>query len=145
MKIRTALTLIEIVIVMGLVAIIGTTSILAFNNFRQKQALTASAQEMANTFQRAHIYAREEKNETAWAVKRINSTQYALLSGTKSKNVQIEVHQTEDPAYVVNNDYELWFNRAMGNTGSNLKIEITTPKGFNKYVEVNENGVARIY
>jgi type II secretory pathway pseudopilin PulG len=145
MKRKTALTLIELVLVMGLIAILGTASLLALINFRQKQALTASAQELSDVIQRAHIYAREEKNASAWGIKRVNSTQYILVSGNKISNVIQEIHRTEEPVYLLNNDYEIWFNGATGTTEKDVQLKLTTDKGYLKTVEVNEIGVVKIY
>jgi len=144
MKSKPALSLIELLLVMSLIAILGLTSVVAFGTFRQKQALAASAQELADTISRAHIYSREEKSATAWAVKRINSQKYVLISGSKTNNIQQEMHQTEAPVYILNNSYEIWFNRATGDTNSDIKLNLTTPNGFLKTVEVSENGIIKI-
>jgi prepilin-type N-terminal cleavage/methylation domain-containing protein len=138
---KKAFTLVEIVLVMGIISILSTTSLIAFNNFRQKQTLVASAEELANALLRAHIYAREEKDESAWGVKRINNEEYILLSGSKTTPAQKEIHQTERPTYIATNDFEIWFKRGTGSADAPVAIELTTPAGYSRTVDVNINGI----
>jgi len=62
-----------------------------------------------------------------------------LVSGTKISNIQREHHKTTTPVYILNNDFDIWFNRTTGSTSQIATIRLSTPNGLTRNIEININ------
>lgn len=141
MKTHPALTLIELLIVIGLIALISGMAVISFGNIRNKQALIASAEELKSIASRAHIYARESKDEKSWGLKSDSNNSYSLLSGKPGDSDTVRTYLLEVPTEIKNGHFEIWFDIGTGEASNDKNIILESPDGRKIEIEINKNGL----
>ena len=144
MKTLPALTLIELLVVIGIIAVVAIPSVIVFNNVRINQSLVTSAESLATVIERAHLFARDGKDEKAWGVRKDGNNNYILISG----NPVIWSMESEyrlEPGIKFNGPASVWFVLGSGEITGNFSIKLETLSG-NKVmkVEVNQAGVVTV-
>jgi len=141
MKIRPALTLVEILIVIGLVSILAVPTYIAIGNFRSRQALATSVEELAGAIRRAQMYAREEKDGKAWGINYRDDTTYGLISGSPSNYAPEAEYVLISPTRFLVSGFEIWFEQGSGTTEEPAILEMGVPSGLQAGVEVSRSGL----
>src|SRR5688572_30428043 len=113
MKTRSALTLIELLVVIAVMAIISLPLYISYTRTQASQALRASTEQLADTLRRAHVFAREAKDEKSWAVKNISDISYSLIAGSDT-NFKTEKTTTVEPFVSLPNNFTIWFDVGTG-------------------------------
>lgn len=143
MNFRPALTLIELVIVIGLISVLAVPSIIGFTNFRGRYALKASGENLANTLRTTRVYAREERHEVAWGLRYTDESSYAMISGSPESFVVVRTYDLEKPVIFVDSFSDIWFGQSNGETDRNYRIDLAAPNGAEARVEISKEGVVR--
>lgn len=141
---RPALTIIELILVMALLALLLVPAILGITAYRQKQALNASADILGSVLSRAHIYSREAKEQKLWGVRRKDTRSYEMISGAPG-NVSVEAEfGLASPTRFVGDSFEIWFLVDTGEADSAKTIRLLAPRGNMLQVIVNKSGSVEI-
>lgn len=140
---RPALTMIELLVVVGILAVAATPGLLAMRQLRLNQALSSSVEELAGVLRQAHIYAREGREEMGWGVRRVNDRDYELVSGGPGSS-QAEVrYNLKPPAVFAGGNWEVWFDQGTGGTGEEENIEVEVGSGMAE-VNVKMSGLVEV-
>jgi len=134
-----AFTLIELVIVIALIGIFALFIGPPLGTARDNQALSAAAEMLADHMREAHIFARNTRNETAWGVRNLTTTTYALVSGTDA-SPHTEKSFELDRAIKFTGNFAVWFEVGTG-ANSTQTIELINTHGRKLHVQVLESGV----
>jgi len=141
MKIRPALTLVELVLTISIIAILAAGVMPAYATARQRYALKLSGDKLVSELVRAHIYSREEKDEKSWGIRIIDENNYALVNrGSTGENV-IFSYILQDRVIFTTPALEIWFDQGTGNTARNENIGLISASGNTRIINVTQNGV----
>jgi len=140
MKLRPALTIIELVLAVSLLVILSVPALIAFNNFRMRQALLVSAENFSSAVKRAHIFARESKDAKQWGVVYVNSKRYALMSRDLTGPVTDSEYDLENPVQFSVPNFQVWFDEGTGEIAAPVGIEINIPTGQKRLIEISKSG-----
>lgn len=143
MKKYPALTLVELLVVLAILAVVGVPSLLAVGRFRSQQALASSSEELAGALRRAHIFSRESKDDRSWGVAYKDKGTFVLLSGTPGDFVPEGEYALAAPAEFAGGDFAVWFDQGTGNTVGGVTVRLTTGSGQAEVV-VTESGVVEV-
>lgn len=144
MKIRPALTLIELMLVTGLIAVLAGIGIVTFSGVQDKQALYASADTLKNVLTMAHVYASNSKDEKAWGVVYLDNKTYQLIKGSHLGYDVDSVYKVNAPIVIGNGNFEIWFDLTTGWTNIPYNIILRDPNGDTIKVRVNTTGVVEV-
>ncbi|MEK7165319.1 MAG: prepilin-type N-terminal cleavage/methylation domain-containing protein [Patescibacteria group bacterium] len=142
MRDSPAFTLVELLLVIALVATVSLPLGNAFITARSNQALVASAEQLSDRLRQAHIFAREAKDTKGWAIIRIDSTSYALASGTPATWEYIETYDLERDVTIPNN-FRVWYEIGTGSTAPQI-ILVRNNHGTEKSIIIHATGVVEI-
>lgn len=141
MQKRSALTLIELLVVVSLVAMLSGVGFWSIGNIKAKQSLSISTENMITVVKRARIYARESKDNSAWGVRKVDNSFYALVSGNPEAALIKEQYRVFDPVTINTVDFDIWFDQGTGNTVSEEEIQLGLPDGAVSQIEISRSGV----
>lgn len=118
-------SLVELVVVMGIVAIIAAVTVPLGLNYYRAQVLDETYYELRSTLRRAHSQAVSVKNDSAFGVK-IMSENFVLFQGeTYAGRVAIYDEVFDVPTVVsISGADEIIFNVLSGTTGSAVTISL---------------------
>ena len=139
-----ALTLIEIMVVLGIVAILAGVAWSGVQGLRMNQAMQTSAEEVKGAVTLAHIYAREARDERSWGVVRMADDSLTLVSSEGDEVTVVTNYQLQTPAKFGESWDAIWFGQGTGNTTVNREIQIVVPGGRTRIVRVSRTGVVEI-
>ncbi len=144
MIIRPALTLVEMVLTLGLLAVLLVPAIMSVAAYRQNQALVSSADIFSSVLTRAHIYSREVKGNRQWGVRFGDRESYELISG-KPGSVTVESDfGLTFPTKFLDGYFEVWFLPDTGEVDSEKVIRLISPRGKKIIVNVNKSGLIEV-
>lgn len=143
MKLKPALTMIETVLVIGLIAVLSVPFIVSIPNIKSKLALKSSGENMANVLRAARVYAREERDEKSWGVRYVNSDSYALISGESAESKQDALYILDPPVKFKKSFHDIWFAQGSGEPKNKSTIEIVNPNGLAGTIEVSKLGLVK--
>jgi type II secretory pathway pseudopilin PulG len=144
MKLRPALTLVELVLTMSLIAILAAGTMYAYAGAKQRYALKLSSDGLANELVRAHIFSREDKGEKSWGIKVTDDHNYAAVSRDETGvNINFE-YSLAEPVVFAPGVTEIWFDRGTGNTANNMSIGLVSPRGGTKTINITPSGVITV-
>lgn len=141
---KKGLTLIELLLVFSLVAILATGAFISFVGSRKNQALAASANNLQTVLNRARIYSRDIRDETAWGVIKNNSNSYDLVKGNPENIVFVQRFNLDSPIVFDDSDFKIWFKPGSGDTDSLTKIILLNPKGKKITITVTVTGLVEL-
>lgn len=141
MKRKPAFTLVELLVSLALVAIIAVPSLLAVRQIRLKQALAASTETLVAVLKRAHIFARESKENKSWGVKYKDNYSYTLVSGNLNAWIPEAEIGLESPVFFESGPFVIWFDQGTGGTPENADLVIKTPTDIRAKISVSQNGI----
>lgn len=143
MKRQPALTLIELVVVIGVMAILGIAGVISISGFRNKQSLRVSVEGFTNNLRSARVFAREEKGKVGWGVRYVSSNSYSLVSGTPSSFSVKSIYYLDGPVTFEGSFSDVWFGQATGQVSSPTSIELVAVDGKTATVEVTSVGLIK--
>ncbi|MEK9200841.1 MAG: hypothetical protein AAB909_02590 [Patescibacteria group bacterium] len=141
---RPALTIIEMILVIALLAILLVPSVMGIGAYRQKQALNASAEILTTVLSRAHIYSREAKEQKQWGVRFKDNRSYEMISGAPGAAVPYFEFELTSPSQFTQGPFEIWFLVDTGEVDHPETITLGVPRGDALQVIVNKAGSAEI-
>lgn len=144
MRNHPAFTLIELILTIGLTALVSSFGFTSFIGIRNRQSLAASADEIKSVTDRAHIYAREGKEEKSWGIKKKDDDEYYLINGKKSSYAIIREYRLQQPTVFKEGNFEIWFDIGTGETNAEKSIILKSPKGDNAEIHVSKSGLTEI-
>lgn len=143
MKRNSAVTLIEMLVVMAVMAIIALPLYISYTRTQANQTLRASTEQLADTFRRAHVFAREAKDEKAWAVKSDSLTSYSLIAGNDA-NFKTEKATTLETFVKFPADFRVWFEVGTGDARMPQSVTIENTYGKQFVIEIFKTGIVEI-
>jgi hypothetical protein len=141
MKIRPALTLIELLISIAAISIIAIPAFLSFNSLRTRQALAVSAENFGTVVKRAHIFSRENKTQAAWGVKWNSSSDYSLVYGTPASYLVNSTYRLDYPATFDSNFGIIWFNQETGDMANTATATVRVPPNTGIKIDISKTGI----
>ncbi len=139
--IRSALTLVELLLVIGLIALVSVPSFLAFSAFRQKQALAASTEMLTMVMTRARIYSRESKGGRTWGVRQIDSSSYRLLSSKNGVETVEAEYGLDRGVRFDTGTFTIWFDQVTGETANEVKVYLYSNAVDRTEIKVSKGGL----
>lgn len=146
MKKLPALSLIELLLVIALVAILVGTGALGIISIRNKQALNISSQKFENNLKQAHIFARDDRDQQEWGIKwdTLNKDKYYVVSrsgGTETVRETIKLERPTKLDTFSGGSGDVWFDRGTGNTVNMASWVLATGSSGKMRITVNVSGV----
>lgn len=142
MKLRPALTLIELLLVISLICILSVPIVLSIPNIKQKQALMESSQDLFNNLNRARVFAREGKDDTGWGIVKTGVSSYILARGNIISYSAVTQVNLTPPAVFASGD-SVWFDQGTGDIPNNLEMVLAVPNGDTQKIMILKGGVIR--
>lgn len=140
MRLKPALTIIEILAAIAILASLTTTVFISITGMRQKRALSVSAEMFAGMVRQAHIYAREQRDEREWGVKFVNAKAYSLVWADSGGEGVSTVSDLVAPATFDGIGFEIWFAQGTGSTKFPRTVKLETPNGKSIDINVSKEG-----
>ncbi len=140
MKLRSAFTYVEIILVVVLLAVLSfpllTNYITASNKYHLQSAVT----DVADATRTAHVYSREGQKQVAWGVHSVNANTYEVIRGT-SENFVVEATRTIPEDTRFKSAFTIWFELGTGETPVDQEIIVVNQKGAEGHIKVYKTGV----
>lgn len=133
------MTLIELLIVISVIAIIGTFTTPFLSNFIVSNNFETTMNEIIGTIRKAQNYSMSGKNEGAWGVC-LKSSKITLFKGSCNLPVFTESYDVPASVTVVGLN-EITFSNKLGEPSSSLAITVSA---VNKLRTINLNQVGGI-
>lgn len=140
---QSALTIIEILIVVSLIGIISFPLYLSYSRNQANQGLRSSSEQLVTILETAHISSREVKEQKNWGVKSLSEKSFALVKGNRL-TPQIEKTITLETFVSFPNSFEVWFDAGTGDTSEEKAIVIQNTIGNTKIIDVFKTGIIEI-
>lgn len=140
---QSAISIIEVLIVIALIGVISFPLYLSYSKNQANQGLRSSSEQLLNTLQTAHIFARETKDKKNWGVKSISENSFALIKGSAS-NSQVEKSKTLEPNVVFPEMFEVWFDAGTGETSVERSILIKNSIEKITIINIFKTGIIEI-
>lgn len=141
---RPALTLVELILVLGMLVLVGVPAILSVSVYRQKQALNASADNVVSVLSRAHIYSREAKEQKLWGVRYKDTRSYEMISGSPQRIETESEYGLSSPTTFEGGYFDVWFLADTGETITPRNVVLTNPRGDRVTISVSKSGVIEV-
>lgn len=141
---KPALTLIELVIVMALVAILSGVAVINFRKMRENQAMKLSSENIVSELNRVRIFSRENRNEKSWGLKVVSESAYTIKVRDESGVSDLASYELSSPVLFTDANFEVWFDQVTGNTGEDKRLQLRTPSGSVKNINISQYGVINI-
>ena len=141
MKHRPALTLVELVLTISIIAIISATGIYLSAGARQKYALKLSTDNLVSELQRVHIFARENKEEKSWGIRIVDGKNYLMVSREPAGETIKYQFSLAEPVRFSTDPMEIWFDQVTGNTENNISLGLISPRGDVKTINISQYGL----
>jgi prepilin-type N-terminal cleavage/methylation domain-containing protein len=141
---KPALTLIELVIVMALVAILSGVAVINFRKMRENQAMKLSSENIVSELNRVRIFSRENRNEKSWGLKVVSESAYTIKVRDESGVSDLASYELSSPVLFADANFEVWFDQVTGNTGEDKRLQLRTPSGSVKNINISQYGVINI-
>lgn len=150
---QEGLTLIEVLVVIGILAILSTGAFINVNSSSNNRALVTSGDKLADNLRRAQIFSSQTRDTKAWAVRYADNYKYQIVSGDPLNPATWKVYQEFEleknisfRADAIN--FKVWFMKGTGEkdsansvlVGSN-KIFIKNKQGRELKLEISQTGV----
>ena len=135
-------SLIEMLIVVGIMTMILAISVPVYETFAWRDDMDLAAQNLATTFRRAEAYARASNTDNAWGVE-IQSTVITLFQGTNfaGRNTNFD-ETTSIPGDVTpSGTTEIQFAKFTGLPNAAGSVTLTSNTGSTRTVAVNAKGM----
>lgn len=143
MKRTAALTLIELLTTMAVMAIIALPLYISYTRTQANQTLRSSGEQLADTMRRAHVFARETKDEKPWGVKRVSPTSYSLVAGNDT-NFKTDKVTTLEPLVSFPNDFTFWFEAGTGDAETPGTVTLENSYKKQLVVQIYKTGIVEI-
>lgn len=133
-------SLLEVLIVLGIVALIAGISTTTFNNFRSHENLEIAATSVVEALRHAQANAQSGKGDSAWGVKMLPSST-VIFKGTSYAGRDTAADQpfSFSGGVVASGLSEIVFIKVMGATENTGTVTLTNSYGT-KNIEINEKG-----
>ncbi len=142
-NIRAGFTLIELLVVIAVGAVVFAVVGSQMGRLVSKQALLTSAHDVALVANRAHISAREAKDNQAWGIASVSSNQYALVSGSAAAPTISATYGLKSAISFVNTPFAIWFGQGTGYATATV-ITLTNPTNDTRQVSVSTFGTVEV-
>jgi type II secretory pathway pseudopilin PulG len=143
MKTRPAMTIVEIVLVIGLIAVFIAPFVVSISGFRSRHALKSSGENLANSFRTAKVYAREERDEMAWGIRFVNSKSYSIISGQPASFTINSTYLLDTPVEFADSFSDIWFLQSRGETDKDYTVTLVIPGGVTGEVRISKAGIVK--
>lgn len=143
MKTRPAITIVEIVLVIGLIAVFIAPFVVSISGFRSRHALKSSGENLANAFRTARVYAREERDEMSWGIRFVNSKSYSIISGQPASFAITSTYLLDNPVEFTDSFPDIWFLQSRGDTDRDYNVSVGIPGGVKGNVYISKAGIVK--
>lgn len=137
---KSAFTLLEVLIVVTLIGIITIPLYISYTRTQANQGLRSTTEQLSDALTQAHIYAREARDKKAWGVKRVSETSYSIVSGTPASFTELQKKNVET-FVILPSDFAIWFEIGTGDTASEQQITIQNTYGTEKKLKITKSGI----
>lgn len=145
MKVHSALTLIELMLVIGLIALLSGGFFMAITTIRNRQALATSVEVFSNAVEQARINSQDEKNGRTWGVKTLDASSFAIFSKSAAGEKRETNFALDDPVRFQTLNAVIWFNPVTGATANETNVIMSVlPRGDMFTVTILPSGLTRI-
>ena len=135
-----ALTLVEVLLLLSVLAVLVSGGMSVLVGVRLNQAMVASAEKFATVIRQAHIFAREEKDDRAWGVRYEGVNSYSLIAFVETVEVRAG-YKLGSPSVFEDNFGLIIFAQGTGALTDKREIKIRSSNGRAVRVNILETGV----
>ncbi len=141
---RRGFTLIEVILVIGLIGILIFLSIPFYQSFQVESQLDSTTEEVVNILRRAQSKAMASQRDSNFGVK-LTSGQYTLFKGDSyaAREVIYDEDYNIPETLSINGLTEIVFNKLKGTTSNTGNITVTSNNN-SKTININETGRVEI-
>lgn len=136
-------TFLEILLTIAIIGVLVVPFLITYGTSRRTQALRSSAEQLADSFRNAHVYAREATDQKSWGILRVDDTQYSLVSGSPDSYSSKTMYSLERDVFFVE-DFEIWFGIGTGETDQFYTVVIEDKNGRQQEIEIYETGLIEL-
>ncbi|MFA5022374.1 MAG: type II secretion system protein [Patescibacteria group bacterium] len=142
-------TLIELIIVMGMLVIVATLSVPFFQSFQVSSDLYTHANTITKTLQRAQQQAITGQNNDAWGVYfDIAAKKIILFKGNNYASRQTDFDEiiSYPQTFSVTTDFgnEIYFSLYSGQTAKTGTVNITSQNNQTRTIKIESNGLIQL-
>lgn len=141
--IKSGFTLIELMLVIGLMGAIAAFSTPIYQNFQVKNDLDIAVSNISQSLYRAQALSRASSGDSAWGLK-IQSGSIVVFRGTSYSAPRDTSHDEQTNLYnsiTPSGDGEIVFDKLSGNITTNKSITLTSTIGTVKSININTKGM----
>lgn len=140
---KNGFSLFEILIVFAIIGTIISVFAVINNNSRQTQALRVSSERVADKLREAHIYSREQKDDSAWGVRTSGGSDMSLIRENESGR-EVYLTSSLEKGVRFDSNYEIKFKPGSGETDNFVTIKLLGKDGHVVEVNVLRSGVIEV-
>jgi type II secretory pathway pseudopilin PulG len=144
MKLRPALTLVELVLVISLIAILTAGALVSFTGSRRQYALKFSSENLVNELRRAHIFSRENRDDKSWGIRILDSKNYILINRDVAGETIKYTFRLPESVTFETSGIDIWFDQVTGNTASDINFGILSDGGMTKIINISQYGIITV-
>ncbi|OGY45138.1 MAG: hypothetical protein A2729_00075 [Candidatus Buchananbacteria bacterium RIFCSPHIGHO2_01_FULL_39_14] len=142
-------TIVEILIILGVLAIVATLSLPFIQSFQVSSDLTTYSEQLTQTLRRAQQKAMAGQNNSAWGVYFNNGQKKVILFkgvdyGSRDSDFDEEI--SYPPSFSVNTDFSglIFFNLYRSSPSVGGIVTITSQNNESKNITINELGIIQL-
>ena len=139
MRKQRGVTLLELLLVISILLILGTTSFTVGSGFLIRNALRTTTQELASNLRLAQLNSIASKEDRQWGVDVTSSEIRLFAVGDSSYDIVYDL-----PGSVSVNIGNVVFDNLTGNPNSTITFTLTSNIGDSNTISVNELGIVDV-
>lgn len=141
MRRRRGFTLLEVLVVIGLIAVVSMPFFSSYLTTLRKARLDTSVGMILDTLRTARNFARASKNDASWGVRSNGNTSYEIVFDTGAAISSYGQEKLSD-SLTFQSQFEIWFVKGAATNKSNATNTITVLSGSaQKQIQVLASGV----
>lgn len=141
-KNKKGFSLIELIVVIGIMSVLGSTSFYTFKSFQNHNLLNNTAQVIAQSLTRAQILSRAVKNDSAWGIYvQIDKATTYQGDNFASRNTAYDEDLNFPGVITAEAAVDINFEKLSGQLASSKQININLVNGGGKTITINTKGV----
>ncbi len=135
-----AFTLMELLVVIGILAILSIPALIGIFTVRARQSVNVAKESLVSVLKTAHIYAREGKERSSWGINHLDDNSYRMWKNDGSGEVVVAEYSLGSLVKFENGPFTIKFNQGLGTTNGPVTI-ILKANNITAQVNVESSGV----